>query len=374
MQLSGKLFALIEAVLKAAEHKPADAALRDALRSAAIDPIDRTVVSRSVFTYFRWFGWLDRSAALRAQLKEALELADRFAANARSFSDSDLVERTFPAWIHDCVKVTAALAREFQKEPRLWLRARPGTGAELSRALAPAEPHSVVSDAIWYKGEADLYHTSEFRSGRFEIQDLSSQVVGHLCAPNPGETWWDACAGEGGKTLHLCDLMQNKGTVWASDPARWRLDILKRRAARARLFNYRLKPWTPGGQLPTKTRFDGILVDAPCSGLGTWGRNPHARWTAKPEDVPKLAALQSDLLHKVAGSLKPGGKLTYSVCTMTHAETREVSQLFSATHPSFVEHAAQNPLRPDERTAEFELHPPSLHANGMFIRLWQHNG
>src|SRR5205823_5977071 len=130
---------------------------------------------------------------------------------------------------------------------------------------SPALPEALV-----YEGETDLFRTPEFHAGEFEIQDLSSQAVGWLCDPKPGETWWDACAGEGGKLLHLSDLMQNKGLIWASDRAAWRLQKLKRRTARAKVFNYRAALWDGGAKLPTKTKFDGVLVDAPCSGLGTW--------------------------------------------------------------------------------------------------------
>src|SRR4029079_13598593 len=173
-------------------------------------------------------------------------------------------------------------------------------------------------------------HTDQFQNGEFEIQDLASQLVGHACAPKPGETWWDVCAGEGGKTLHLADLMANKGVVWASDRHTRRLDTLKRRAARAQIFNYRVAPWDGAAKLPTKTKFDGILVDAPCSGVGTWQRNPHARWNATPNDVHELAATQRALLEHVVAGLKPHGRLIYSVCTLTRSETTAVADRFAA--------------------------------------------
>src|SRR5690606_4499564 len=141
-------------------------------------------------------------------------------------------------------------------------------------------------------------------------------------------TWWDACAGEGGKTLHLADQMENRGMIWATDRAQWRLDKLKRRAARAKVYNYRSKHWVNPSHLPLRARVDGLLVDAPCSGLGTWGRNPHMRWTVSGKDVAELAAVQANLLSVVAGSVKPGGRLIYSVCTLSHAETEKVADGF----------------------------------------------
>src|SRR5205814_8236813 len=191
------------------------------------------------------------------------------------------------------------------------------------------------SDILEYRGDTDLFRTPEFHGGAFELQDVNSQAVSLICAPSAGQTWWDACAGEGGKTLHLCDLMGNKGLVWASDRAEWRLQKLKRRAARARLFNYRTRLWDGGPNLPVKTKFDGVLMDAPCSGIGTWQRNPHARWTSVARDVHELSAVQKDLLLYAAAAVKPGGKLIYSVCTLARAETTEVAAGFETASSGF---------------------------------------
>ncbi len=127
--------------------------------------------------------------------------------------------------------------------------------------------------------------------------------------------------------------MGNKGLLWATDRHPKRLETLKRRAGRAKLFNYRTALWDGSPKLPTKTKFDGILVDAPCSGVGTWQRNPHARWATSPDDVRELAATQRALLDAVAGSLKPGGRLIYSVCTLTRSETTAIADAFTAAHP-----------------------------------------
>ncbi len=362
MQLSGTVLRAIEQVLAA--EKPADASLRDTLRSSGLNPDQKRLISRSVFTYYRWLGWLDRKKPLRGQLEHAFELAD----DVEKVREDELIARAVPSWVHDVMPLSPALLREFQREPRLWLRARRGQADQLAAQLGDCEVHPTFPDALWYCGAQDLFRTSEFHNGHFEIQDLSSQIVGHLCSPGPGQTWWDACAGEGGKTLHLCDLMKNKGTVWASDTAQWRLDILKRRASRAKLFNYRLAPWKIVDHLPTKTKFDGILIDAPCSGIGTWGRNPHARWTAKPADITDLAAIQTKLLAKVAGSLKPGGKLFYSVCTLTPSETIAVADTFENAHPSLKPTA----LRLMETTSSrLQISPQQFHSVGMFIGSWQ---
>jgi 16S rRNA (cytosine967-C5)-methyltransferase len=261
---------------------------------------------------------------------------------------------------------------------------------DCSAASWPSTFDLRLPNAFRYSGPRDLFLTKAFQEGRFEIQDLASQLVGCTCDPHPGETWWDACAGEGGKLLHLADLMQNKGLIWASDRSARRLQILKKRAARAAVFNFRAVPWNGGPQLPTKTRFDGILVDAPCSGVGTWQRHPHARWTVSPADVRELAAVQRQLLDRVAGSLKPGGRLVYSVCTLTRSETTGVVAGFSAAHPELqpsvvfpaagrpspeipaqTQNQGQAPASPDFSVlTSVTLWPQQFNANGMFIAAW----
>jgi 16S rRNA (cytosine967-C5)-methyltransferase len=245
------------------------------------------------------------------------------------------------------------------------LRARPGQAAALAKSLFAAETTAFAPDAVRFTGTQDLFKTEQFKTGEFEIQDVGSQLVGLAAAPKPGETWWDACAGEGGKTLHLADLMQNKGVVWSSDRNAKRLDTLKRRAARAKLFNYRVALWDGTPKLPTKAKFDGILLDAPCSGVGTWQRNPHARWTTTPEDVAELAAIQRQLLDTVAGSLKPNGRLIYAVCTLTRSETTAVANAFTAAHPEL------EPQPVLGKTPQLTLWPHEFNSNGMFIAAWK---
>lgn len=371
MQIGRRLLEVISAVITAAEKKRADVALREALREGQLHPEEKSQVTHLVFSYYRWLGWLDTKKNLRAQLEHVNDLVESFAAKPESFSDKELMDRAVPTWARDVIAVSGAMLREFQHEPRLWLRARVGMGKELAAKLKDTVQHAEVSDALWYQGREDLFRTSLFHEGRFEVQDLSSQVVGLICGPSPGQTWWDVCAGEGGKTLHLCDLMQNKGTVWASDPAEWRLANLKRRTARAKLFNYRLAPWAHKDHLPTKTKFDGILVDAPCSGTGTWGRNPQARWTTTMQDVTELAAIQRGILDKIAGSVKVGGKLVYAVCTLARPETHGVVDAFAAAHPEFEPVELVNPASPAQKGVRLELLPQEIEANGMFVAAWR---
>jgi 16S rRNA (cytosine967-C5)-methyltransferase len=269
---------------------------------------------------------------------------------------------------------TPAWVRAIQREPRVWLRARKGQGLALMEKLGNCRVagEGVWADTLEYLGSEDLFLTETFRAGEFELQDIGSQWVGLLCAPRRGETWWDACAGGGGKLLQLSALMDNKGLIWASDRAEWRLQKLKRRAARARAFNYRQAVWEGGEPLPTETRFDGVLIDAPCSGIGTWHRNPHARWTCTPADVTELAELQGRLLTHAARAVKPEGKLIYSVCTLTRAETLEVANRFERQMPEFQPLPLSNPFRAeDPAAARLWTWPQDQGGNGMFVAAWR---
>lgn len=366
---------LVERVLSKSDRAhPADAVLREELRKQrGVLPQDATQISRALFAYYRWLGWLDQNQDPAAGISLATELAQRFAREPESFSDAELVQKAVPSWVHNELPVTPELARALQAEPKLWLRTKPGQGRELARRLQNCRilGEAALSDTLAYNGREDLFQRAEFHAGEFEVQDVSSQAVGLLCGPEPGQTWWDACAGEGGKLLHLSDLMRNQGLIWATDRAEWRLRRLKRRAARSKVFNYRTALWDGGAKLPTKTRFDGILIDAPCSGIGTWQRNPHARWTLVPQDITELAQVQLNLLIHAAPSLKPGGKLLYSVCSLANSETVAVVDAFEKEVPGFTRMGLNNPLIPGAQTTEtVVLWPQQVGGNGMFVAGW----
>lgn len=356
---------------RTSDENPADMVLRQTLyRRRGLSPYDAAWISRAVFSFFRWQRWMNHEHPLEDRIREGVEFANRFSKEPSSFSDAELVERSLPDWAAAHMPVTAELARAVQTEPSLWLRCRPAFTEETIYQLRDTEP-GPLPDSLRYTGRADLFLDRGFQSGAYEIQDLASQAVGLVCNPHPPEIWWDACAGEGGKTLHLSSLIGGKSLIWASDRAEWRLERLRQRTGRAKCFNYRAVHWDGGEIPPTKTRFDGILVDAPCSGIGTWGRNPHSRWTTTLRDVEELAAIQKRLLMNVADSLKPGGRLIYSACTLTNDETSQVADWFTNERPEFETLAMMNPFQPDEPpVTQMHLWPQQTGGNGMFVAAW----
>ena len=353
-----------------------------------LTPQEKRELTRAVFAYYRWYRWFDHTSAVASRVNTALDLQRKFDAAPASVNPTHLAERVLPAWALASIDFPSTAARiayllQLQREPALWLRPQRAYASALTRILKPSStPQSEISNfkfqvqqaptALRYEGQTDLFRTDEFKQGLFEIQDLSSQLVGHACAPLSTETWWDACAGEGGKMLHLSDLMDNKGLIWASDRHTGRLATLRKRAGRAKAFNYRPVVWTGGPVLPTKTKFDGILVDAPCSGVGTWQRNPHARWSTTETDVKELAEIQLQLLEGTRKALKPGGRLIYAVCTITRQETTDIVRSFSQAHPELepITLLGLSAPKTGPATGHF-LWPQDHNANGMFIAAWR---
>ena len=171
--------------------------------------------------------------------------------------------------------------------------------------------------------KANIFQTSIFRKGWFEMQDYSSQLVAPLLAPLPGMRVVDACAGGGGKTLHLASLMENKGSIIALDTQAWKLDELRLRARRAGAANIETRPIE--SRKTIKRLYgsaDRLLLDVPCSGIGILRRNPDAKWKLQPEQIEKLRATQQEILQAYAPITKPGGRMVYATCSILPSENQ----------------------------------------------------
>ncbi len=181
-----------------------------------------------------------------------------------------------------------------------------------------------------------LFSTDAFQRGAFEIQDEGSQLISMVVDPKPGERIVDFCAGGGGKTLHLGMLMQGKGTLYAFDVNSRRLSGLKPRLRRSGLDNVRTQ-WVKTERDPHIKRLRGtidrVLVDAPCSGLGTLRRNPDLKW--KTIDFAALTTAQRDILAAAAELVKPGGRLVYATCSILNQENDAIVREFLASHADF---------------------------------------
>ena len=211
---------------------------------------------------------------------------------------------------------------------------------------AQACPYSPIG--IRLVGKPALSKYPLFIDGRIEVQDEGSQLLGFLLQPKRGEMVADFCAGAGGKTLLLGALMRSHGRLYAFDVAEKRLAKLKPRLARSGLSNVHPVRIESENDIKIKRlagKLDRVLVDAPCSGLGTLRRNPDLKWRQTPEAVAELTVKQGAILHAASGLVKKGGRLVYATCSLLDAENETVVSAFLAKHPEFVSLSAEEVLR-----------------------------
>lgn len=187
-------------------------------------------------------------------------------------------------------------------------------------------------DALVLKERANVFMTDAFKNGLFEVQDASSQLVARLLDIKPGMRVVDACAGAGGKSLHIASLLENKGQIIAMDLYESKLKQLKLRAKRNGVHNIETR--VIEGTKSIKKLYDKadrVLIDAPCSGLGVLKRNPDSKWKLQPEFVENIKKTQQEVLENYSKMVKPGGKLVYATCSILPSENQEQVQKFLAT-------------------------------------------
>lgn len=208
--------------------------------------------------------------------------------------------------------------------------------ASSNRFEAIPAPYSL--DGIRIFGKPSLQTSNWFKEGLFEVQDEGSQILCHLLAPKRGEMVVDFCAGAGGKTLALGAMMRSTGRLYAFDTSERRLANLKPRLARSGLSNVH-PVWIDSENDPKIKRLAGkidrVLVDAPCSGLGTIRRNPDLKWRQTPEEIAKFGKTQLSILESASRLVKPGGRLVYATCSLLGQENQALAELFLEKHPEF---------------------------------------
>ncbi len=370
--LLGATVSALNAVL--ALTRPADAALRGFFRDhPKLGARDRAFIAETVFACLRRKRLLEHLAGegqtrrialaciAKLQGRSFRELApllqedeEEWLRQVRAAPVDDLplgIRADLPDWLVERLlpplgeERLLIWARAMQQSAPLDLRVnllrakREEVLAHLARDGIEAEATRFSPVGVRLRGKAAINRHELFLSGAVEVQDEGSQLVGFLVAPRRQDLVVDFCAGAGGKTLLLGDLMHSRGRLYAFDTSEKRLANLKPRLARAGLSN--VQPQRIANERGDHVRrlagkVDRVLVDAPCSGFGTLRRNPDLKWRQSPASIDEMSAKQASLIAHAAKLLRPGGRLVYATCGVLEEENEHIVESFLATHPEFL--------------------------------------
>ena len=289
------------------------------------------------------------------------------------------VKHSFPDWIVETwmeqlsiIEVDRLLAW-FNQSPKIDLRVNilKTSVAEVEAAFKAADltvariPH--LPQGLRIEGAGAVTDLPGYRQGWWVIQDSSAQLVTHLLDPQPGETIIDACAAPGGKTTHIAELMGDKGQIIACDRAEKRLNKVRENAARLQLSSIQIKSGDSREQ--DFIDVDRVLLDAPCSGLGTLHKRPDLRWRQSSQAIEELFELQRELLEQAASWLKPKGVLVYATCTLNILENEKVIKSFLANNSNWSIQSSPNKIVRRWVTAEgwIEVYPHRHDMDGFFM-------
>ena len=353
--------------------RPADLALKSFFRDhPELGQNDRAFVADLVFTVLRHLRLLEhlageampRRLALAAlTLQSGLSVRElspmltsdeeAWLAQARAVDQALLppaIRLSLPDWLYErlardhTAQALETLARGLLQPAPLDLRVntmlvtRDEVLSAFQRDGMPAAPTVYSPAGVRLESKPALQRHPLFLEGKVEVQDEGSQLLAYLVAPRRREMVVDLCAGAGGKTLALGALMHSEGRLYAFDTAEKRLANLKPRLKRSGLSNVHPQLIQGVGDVRVKrlaSKIDRVLVDAPCSGLGTLRRNPDLKWRQRPESVAEMAVKQRAILESAARLIKPGGRLVYATCSLLQEENESVVDDFLREHPAF---------------------------------------
>ena len=399
---------------------PADAVVSRFFREhKSLGPRERATMTETVYTVLRKKLFFDHLAPSGSGSKERRLAILGFQA-PREFLYGALTEQE-KGWLEQCdqVKVADLMERHRHNLPE-WLAVAlkeqlrdefwplvdslgQSAGLDLRvntlKAKRPDVRKSLASSGIqsvltpfspWglrLEGKPALKKLESYLQGNFEIQDEGSQLLALLVDPHRGEMVVDFCAGAGGKTLALGASMRSTGRLYAFDTSAHRLEAFKPRLSRSGLSN--VHPVAIAHERDDRIKrlagkIDRVLVDAPCSGLGTLRRNPDLKWRQEMAAIAQLAAKQIEILQSASRLLKPGGRLVYATCSMLHQENEQVADAFSAANSDFAPvdageimtnlkvDQAQSLCKGGENGLKFmQLWPHRHETDGFFAAVWQ---
>jgi len=326
-------------------------------------------------------GWQGNEGFLRAALSEPEQqwLAQVQTVDRASLPDK--LRHNLPEWLADTLKTSIGedfwpLVNSLNESAPLDLRVNTfkAKREDVQKALAEGRIEAVPTPyspwGLRIQGKPALNKLDVFNKGEIEVQDEGSQLLALLTDAKRGEMVVDFCAGAGGKTLALGAAMRNTGRLYAFDTSGHRLAALKPRLARSGLSN--VYPVQIAHERDDRIKrlagkIDRVLVDAPCSGLGTLRRNPDLKWRQSPQSVEELRVKQAAILDSAARLLKPGGRLVYATCSLLEAENEAIAAAFSEAHGREFKLVPVAPLLEKAHVSEADTL-----VRGDFLRLWPH--
>lgn len=428
MKLPGRLSAAIEVLQDiATRHRPVSSALRDwGVSHRFAGSGDRAAIGNLVYDALRrkashsFVMGADTPRALvmavavrdwglvPAELNAQLE-GDKFAPDAltdaeiEQLASADLstapahVQADVPEWTADALEKAfgadwIAQCRAMTDRPALDVRAN-GLKASQEKTLKALDrfkpepcaiaPHGVRIAAPYAGGRTPNVQTDEtYLKGGFEIQDQGSQIVARLVAAKSGDQLLDYCAGAGGKTLALAADMANGGQIFAHDSDRSRLAPIYDRLKRAGVRNAQVLPPKSEKLEGLMGRLDKVVIDAPCTGTGTWRRRPDAKWRLSADQLDQRCAEQTEILDAAAPFVRPGGELVYITCSVLPQENGDQAEAFLKRNADFTQldmTARWVQVFPSAPTPNYVsvsgimLSPGSTHTDGFFVSIFQRN-
>lgn len=289
---------------------------------------------------------------------------------SHSISDAAL-QYSYPEWLYHEMKLDpegqpSEILSSLHTDAPVYLRCNELNISrdDLQESLAQDKIETTPSGKSGLKvhGSKRLTHLASYQNGWFEIQDLGSQMISEFTDPKPGQHIIDACAGAGGKTLHMAMLMGNEGHIYACDIEEYKLTELITRANRNRVYNLDILLLESEDDTYSEVGpVDKVLIDAPCSGTGVLRRRPATKYNLSPDRLATLRATQQQLLEAYADSVKKGGELIYATCSLLPSENSEQINTFLSNQPEF------------RRVEEKTIYPHTYNCDGFYMAKLRRN-
>ena len=363
---------------------------------------DRRLYRELIYTYLRYMPWLEDKLKEREDLMDTIiqlaaptpEIRSLYPTLPSSNKLESVAGQRFKILEREAHQLTDLLPDWFAQHtnrpvsvpslltlitrPPLWLRIQKDPNEDLVerlKASATAQQanqiakHPLIPDCIHSPADYALANHPCYLEGSVEIQDISSQILLNLLKDRPRGHWLDACAGAGGKTLQLANLLKPFGKVDAFDTRSSALRELQARAKRSGLRNINLLD-----KRPTVGNYDGVLVDAPCSGSGTWRRHPYLLRQTREEDIFEHAKTQFAILKSYSTLVADGGTLVYSTCSLSRHENEAVAERFLETEKAFRHVSLAPRFGFQDRGQGITVHPEDHNGDGLYVTSFQKVG